>query len=177
MTPELAAALRVEIQRALEADGKPFDVGIARRVYTLAIAARDMCIAATASTDEAIKAIADIDGPVESLTTPGALPTSAQAAETFGVRMLRELIAALRPLTGGGLVSSVAAVDRDSLTDLPTWLGALAEARSLGLSDVAAGIEAKLQSFGVLPPDGAPPLAVPATPTAGSPSYDGGMPF
>lgn len=188
MTPELAAALRAEIRLALEADGKPFDVNVARRVYDLAIAARDMCVAATASTGEAIKAIADMDGPIESLAAPGAAPAPVQAAETFGVRMLRELIAALRPSSSGvvGLAPGAVAVDPGTLTDLPTWLGALAEARSLGLDDVAAGIEAKLRVFGVLPFDAAPTPAMfdeapsppdPTPRTPWSPSGDDDIPF
>ncbi|MBK7823144.1 MAG: hypothetical protein IPJ61_19350 [Tessaracoccus sp.] len=44
--PQLAEALRAEIRLTLEADGKAFDVNVARRVYDLAIAARDMCVAA-----------------------------------------------------------------------------------------------------------------------------------
>lgn len=180
MTPGLAAALRAETRLALEADGKPFDVNVARRVYDLAIAARDMCVAATVSTGEAIKAISDMDGPVESLTTLGAAPAPVQAAETFGVRMLRELIAALRPSSSGvvGLAPGAVATAPDMLTDLPAWLGALAEARSLGLDDVAAGIEAKLRAFGVLPSgaaptpamlDEAPSLDDPAAPIPGAP--------
>jgi len=185
VTPELAAALRTEIQLALDAGGKPFDVNVARRVYDLAIAARDMCIAATATTAEAIKAVADAGGPVESLAAPGATEPPGQAAESFGVRALRELIAALRPASGAGVVGpapGVVVVD----PDLPTWLGALAEARSLGLDDVAVGIEAKLRALGVLPSDAptsamfdeASPLDDPATPVPGAPwDPDDGPPF
>lgn len=145
MTPQLAEALRDEIRLALEADGKPFDVNVARRVYDLAIAARDMCAAATTTTGEAIKAIADVGGPVESLQDPGTPTTTVQAAETFGVRALRELIAALRPAPPPPSPPA----DPGLLDDL-TWLGALAEARELGLTDVAAGIEAKLRQCGIL---------------------------
>jgi hypothetical protein len=63
----------------------------------------------------------------------------------------------------------------------------LAEARSLGLDDVAAGIEAKLRAFGVLPSsaasasamfDDAPPLDDPAAPVPGAPwDPDDGPPF
>ena len=172
MTPELAAALRTEIQLALDAGGKPFDVNVARRVYDLAIAARDMCIAATATTAEAIKAVADAGGPVESLAAPGATEPPGQAAESFGVRALRELITALRPASGAGVVGPAP--------------GVLAEARSLGLDDVAVGIEAKLRTLGVLPSDAptsamfdeASPLDDPATPVPGAPwDPDDGPPF
>jgi hypothetical protein len=182
VTPELAAALRAEIRLALEADGKPFDVNVARRVYDLAIAARDMCIAATATTEEAIKAVADVGGPVESLTVAGATEPPSQAAESFGVRTLRELIAALRPVPGVGVVGPApGAVVVPTAADLTTWIGALAEARSLGLDDVVAGIEAKLRAIGALadaavappaPPyavfDEAPPLDDPAAPVPGA---------
>lgn len=192
MTPELAAALRAEIRLALEADGKPFDVNVARRVYDLAIAARDMCVAATASTGEAIKAIADMDGPIESLAAPSAAPAPAQAAETFGVRMLRELIAALRPTAGaGGVGPAPGAVVLGTPSDLTAWISALAEARSLGLDDVAANIEVKLRAIGVLsddavpspaPPyamfDEAPPMDAAATPPPGAPwNADDDPPF
>lgn len=153
MTPQLAEALRAEIRLALEADGKAFDVNVARRVYDLAIAARDMCVAAASTTGEAIKVIADVDGPVEALQGPDAAPTVVQAAETFGVRALRELIAALRPAPPPPSPPP----DPDLLGDLPTWLGALAEARELGLTDVVAGLEAKLRRFGVLPDIDPPP--------------------
>lgn len=49
MSPELSEALRNEIRTVLEAGGGPFDINVARRVYDLAIAARDMCVAATSS--------------------------------------------------------------------------------------------------------------------------------
>lgn len=162
MTPELAAALRAEIRLALEAGGKPFDVNVARRVYDLAIAARDMCVAATATTEEAIKAIADTGGAVESLVAPGTPPSSVQATETFGVRMLRELIAALRPTAGAGVVGPApGAVVLGPPGDLTAWISALAEARSLGLDDVVASIEVKLRAIGVLSDDAAPPPAPP----------------
>lgn len=156
MTPQLAEALRAEIRLALEADGKAFDVNVARRVYDLAIAARDMCVAAATTTGEAIKTIADAGGPVESLQDLGTPPTVVQAAETFGVRALRELIAALRPTPAG---TGVVGAGPNTVVpgDLTTWLGALAEARELGLADVAAGIEAKLRQYGILPDADPPP--------------------
>lgn len=190
MTPELAAALRAEIRLALEADGKPFDVNVARRVYDLAIAARDMCVAAASTTEEAIKTVADTGGAIESLTVPGDSPSPIQATETFGVRMLRELIAALRPAPGAGVVGAApGAVVLGSPSDLTTWLTALADARRLGLDDVAAGIEAKLRVIGVLTDaptvpepapahttfDDAPPVDDPATPAPWN--VDDGIPF
>lgn len=112
----------------------------------------------------------------------GATEPPSQAAESFGVRTLRELIAALRPVPGVGVVGPApGAVVVPTAADLTTWIGALAEARSLGLDDVVAGIEAKLRAIGALadaavappaPPyavfDEAPPLDDPAAPVPGA---------
>lgn len=136
MSPELAEALRSEIRQALDADGKPFDVVVARRVYDLAIAAKDMCVAATAGVGEAIKTIADNGGPIESLgeLEPGAPAVQAQASETFGARILRELMASLKPpplpLAHG--------------EDAVELVNAIAEARRAGMTDVAEALEVKL---------------------------------
>lgn len=132
MSPELAEALRNEIRKALDADGKPFDVVIAQRVYDLAIAAKDMCVAATAGVGETIKTIANNGGPIESLgeLEPGAPAVQVQASETFGARILRELMATFKPpkpeQNPGDLVL------------------ALADARRHGMTDVAEQIEIKL---------------------------------
>lgn len=131
MSPELAEALRSEIRKALDADGKPFDVVVAQRVYDLAIAAKDMCVAATAGVGETIKTLANNGGPIESLgeLEPGAPAVQAQASETFGARILRELMTTLRP----------------QKTEDPTQLvHALAEARRSGMTDVARELEVKL---------------------------------
>jgi len=133
VSPELADALRNEIRAALDAGGQPFDVNVARRVYDLAMAARDMCVAASTSVKEAVDQIKETNGPMESLQDPDAPEPAAQAAETFGARILRELIAIVPAMMrqGGG--------------DDPRGLvHAIAEARSRGMSDVADELERKL---------------------------------
>jgi hypothetical protein len=133
MSPELSEALRREIRAALDASGGPFDVNVARRVYDLAIAARDMCVAATGSVKEAIDQVKDTDGPMESLDTADTPESSVQASESFGARLLRELMASLSLLQqprGGD--------------DPRQLVHALAEARRNGMHDVAEQIEVRL---------------------------------
>lgn len=134
MSPELAEALRSEIRKALDADGKPFDVVVAQRVYDLAIAAKDMCVAATAGVGETIKTIANNGGPIESLgeLEPDAPAVQAQASETFGARILRELMTTLKPQP-----------TQDTSAPL-VLVHALAEARRTGMTDVARELEVKL---------------------------------
>lgn len=134
MSPELAEALRNEIRQALDAGGKPFDINVARRVYDLAIAAKDMCAAATAGVSEAIKTIADNNGPIESLgeLEPGEPAVQAQASETFGARLIRELLATFKLMQPKPY---------ENPGDLVL---ALADARRNGMTDVAAELEAKL---------------------------------
>jgi len=130
VSPELAEALRKEIRTALDADGKPFDVNVARRVYDLAIAARDMCVAATGTVKEAIDQIKDTNGPMETLQDPDAPESAVQASETFGARIMRELLAVMRPPSNG--------------EDPRKLVHALAEARQQDMHDVAAELEVRL---------------------------------
>ena len=132
VSPELAEALRKEIRTALDADGKPFDVNVARRVYDLAIAARDMCVAATGSVKEAIDQIADTNGPMETLQDPDAPESAAQVSETFGARILRELLA-MAPTAF-----------RKTPEDPHVLIAAIADARERGMHDLAAKLEQKL---------------------------------
>ena len=128
-----AEALRTEIRTALDADGKPFDINVARRVYDIAIAARDMCVAATGSVKEAIDQIKDTNGPMETLDTSDTPESSVLASETFGARLLRELLAIVPALT------------RPPQGEDPKALvHALAEARGAGMHDVAEELEKKL---------------------------------
>jgi hypothetical protein len=133
VSPELAEALRNEIRTALEAGGGPFDINVARQVYDLAIAARDMCVAATGSVKEAIDQIKDTNGPMESLDTSDTPESQMQVSESFGARLLRELMASLpmlqQPREGD---------------DPKELVHALAEARRNGMHDVAEQIEVKL---------------------------------
>lgn len=133
MSPELAEALRNEIRTALEAGGGPFDINVARRVYDLSIAARDMCVAATGSVKEAINQIKDTNGPMESLDSPDTPESQVQISETFGARLLRELMGALPMLQA-----------RPSGDDPKQLVHALAEARRNGMHDVAEQLEVKL---------------------------------
>lgn len=133
MTPQLSEALRSEIRTALEADGKPFDVNVARRVYDLAIAARDMCVAATSGVKEAIATIKDVGGPIESLDTEDTPESQVQASESFGARLLRELMASLPMMQ-----------QRRDGDDPKQLVHALAEARRTGMHDVAEELEKKL---------------------------------
>lgn len=137
MTPQLSEALRNEIRTALEADGQPFDVVVARRVYDLAIAARDMCVAATSGVKEAIATIKDVGGPLESLDAPDTPESQVQASESFGARLLRELLAVVPTFTQQ---RPNPAVDPEALM----LVHALAAARRSGMHDVAAELEKKL---------------------------------
>lgn len=128
VSPELAEALRTEIRTALDAGGKAFDVNVARRVYDLAIAARDMCVAASNSVKEAIDQIKDTNGPMETLQDPNTPESQAQVAETFGARILRELLA----------------MTRKPREDPHELIAAIADARGRGMHDLAAALEQKL---------------------------------
>ena len=132
MSPELSEALRTEIRTALDAGGGPFDVNVARRVYDLAIAARDMCIAASSTVKDAIDQIKDTNGPMETLDSPDTPESAAQVSESFGARMIRELLAV------------VPSLGRSGGQDPRELVHALAEARSRGMHDVAAELEKKL---------------------------------
>lgn len=132
MSPELSEALRNEIRAALEAGGAPFDINVARRVYDIAIAARDMCVAATSTVKEAIDQIKETDGPMESLDTSDTPESAVQASESFGARLLRELMATLPMLQA------------PRGEDPKRLVHALAEARRNGMHDVAEELEVKL---------------------------------
>lgn len=138
VSPDLAEALRNEIRKELDAGGKPFDVNVARRVYDLAIAARDMCLAATGSVKEVVDQIKETNGPLETLgePDPSAPAVQAQASETFGARIIRELMAML-PIPGG----LPATPKEPSLQDL---VAAIADARERKMPDLAAELERKL---------------------------------
>ena len=132
MSPELAEALRNEIRTALEAGGGSFDINVARRVYDLSIAARDMCVAATGTVKEAIDQIKDTNGPMETLDSPDTPESQTQVSESFGARLLRELMATLPMLQG------------QRGEDPKRLVHALAEARRNGMHDVAEELEVKL---------------------------------
>lgn len=139
VTPELAEALRNEIRKALDAEGGPFDQNVARRVYDLAIAARDMCVASSSSVDETISTITHLNGPVESMDSPETPESVAQNAETFGARIIREVLAAIPKITASTAPAAI------HTTENPEELvHALAEARKYEMHDVAEGLEVRL---------------------------------
>jgi hypothetical protein len=132
MSPELAEALRTEIRSALDAGGSPFDVNVARRVYDLAIAARDMCIAASDTVKEAIDQIKDTNGPMETLDSPDTPESQMQVSETFGARIMRELLAMMP------------AFRKNHEEDPHVIIAAIADARARGMHDLAAKLEQRL---------------------------------
>jgi hypothetical protein len=146
MSPELSEALRKEIRTALDAEGGVFDVNVARRVYDLAIAARDMCIAASSTVKEAIDQIKDTNGPMETLDAADTPVSQVQASESFGARLLRELMATLPMLQGprGELMATLPMLQGPRGEDPKQLVHALAEARRNGMHDVAEQIEVKL---------------------------------
>ena len=133
MSPELAEALRLEIRNALDAGGGPFDVNVARRVYDLAIAARDMCIAASGTVKEAIDQIKETNGPMETLDSPGTPESQLQVSETFGARIMRELLAMLPAFR-----------KIHEHEDPHVLIAAIADARDRGMHDLAAKLEQRL---------------------------------
>lgn len=129
---QIAEALRAEIRRILDNDGKPFDLLVARHVYDFAIAAKDLLTVSVKSVEDAMCVVADNNGAMESLTGPEDPPPPEVASETFGARMMRELLATLPALL------------RKSNEDPATIVAAIADARARGLTDLAAKLEQKL---------------------------------
>lgn len=128
---QLSETLRTEIRTILDNDGKPFDLNCARHVYDFAIAAKDLLTVSANTVGEVVKVIADNNGAMESLIGPDAQPHPEQVSETFGARMLRELLAALPML-------------RKNNEDMHTLVSAIADARERGMPDVAAKLEQRL---------------------------------
>lgn len=132
-SPALAEALRTEIRAALEADGQPFTVNVAHRVYDLAIASKDLLVATTKTVEDAVNLIADNNGPMDGLMAPSNSPAPLIAAESFGARMMREILAVLPTI-----------MQRPQQEDPIALVHALAEARGHGLTDVALKLERRL---------------------------------
>jgi hypothetical protein len=128
----LAETLRTELHAILDNDGKPFNLQVARHVYDFAIVAKDLLTVSVKSVEDAMRVIADNNGAMESLTGPNDLQPPELVSETFGARMLRELLATLPTLL------------RKSHEDLHTLVGAIADARDRGMPDLAAKLEQKL---------------------------------
>jgi hypothetical protein len=128
----LSEALRTELRAILDNDGKPFDLQVARHVYDFAIAAKDLLTVSVKTVEDAMRVVADNNGAMESLTGPNDPPPPELASETFGARMLRELLATLPALL------------RKSNEDLHTLVAAIADARDRGMPDLAAKLEQRL---------------------------------
>ena len=128
----LTETLRVELRAILDNDGKPFDIQCARHLYDFAIVAKDMLTVAAKTVEDAIRVVADNNGAMESLTVPDDPVPAEVASETFGARILRELLA----LMPGQL--------RKNNEDPSTIVAAIAEARERGMHDLAAKLEQKL---------------------------------
>lgn len=136
----LSEALRTELRTILDNDGKPFDLQVARHVYDFAIAAKDLLTVSVKTVEDAIRVVADNNGPMESLGSPDDPTPPEVAAETFGARIMRELFALLP-----------AALHKNNEDPLAI-VAAIADARDRGMPDVAARLEQKLLGTPLEPP-------------------------
>jgi len=124
MIMSLADALRVEIQKVL--DEGPFTIQTAMRIERIADAAKSVLAAAggVAAAIERVKTDQTADeNPI----------AYSSAAETFGARMVQEIVAVLPQLLGARTQQSPEAL-----------VHALVMARLHGMTDVAAELETKL---------------------------------
>ena len=127
----LTETLRAELRTILDNDGKPFDIQCARHLYDFAIVAKDMLTVTATTVEDAMRVVADNNGAMESLTGPDDPVPAEVASETFGARVLRELLATI-PLL------------RKTNEDPATLIAAIADARERGMHDLAAKLEQKL---------------------------------
>lgn len=128
----LTEALRTELRAILDNDGEPFNLQVARHVYDFAIAAKDLLTVSVKSVEDAMRVVADNNGAMESLTGPNDPQPPELASETFGARMLRELLATLPAML------------RKNNEDLHALVGAIADARDRGMPDLASKLEQRL---------------------------------
>jgi hypothetical protein len=136
----LAETLRTELHAILHNDGKPFDLQVARHVYDFAIAAKDLLTVSVKNVEDAMRVVADNNGAMESLTGPGDPQPPEQVSETFGARMLRELLATLPVML------------RKNNEDMHALVSAIADARDRGMHDLAAKLEQRLLGTPLEPP-------------------------
>jgi hypothetical protein len=136
----LAEALRTELRAILDNDGKPFDLQVARYVYDFAIAAKDLLTVSVKNVEDAMRVIADNSGAMESLPGPHDPQPPEQASETFGARMLRELLATLPAML------------HKNNEDLHALVGAIADARDRGMPELATKLEQRLLGTPLEPP-------------------------
>jgi len=141
MTSErLTETLRAELRSILDNDGKPFDLQVARHVYDFAIASKDLLTVSVKSVEDVMRVVADNNGAMESLIGANDPQPPEQVSETFGARMLRELLATLP------------AVLRKNNEDMHALVGAIADARDRGMPDLAAKLEQRLLGTPLEPP-------------------------
>lgn len=138
----LAETLREELRTILDNDGKPFDLQVARYVYDFAIAAKDLLTVSVKSVEDAMRVVADNHGAMESLTGPNEAPPPEVASETFGARVMRELLAMLPAIRA----------EKSSREDPLSIVAAIADARERGMPDLAAKLEQKLLGTPLEPP-------------------------
>jgi hypothetical protein len=134
----LAETLRAELRAILDNDGKPFDLQVARHMYDFAIAAKDLLTVSVKTVEDAMRVVADNQGAMESLTGPSDPLPPEVASETFGARIMRELLALMPTVRK----------NEDPLT----IVAAIADARDRGMPDVAAKLEQKLLGTPFEPP-------------------------
>lgn len=128
----LAEALRAELRDILDNGGKPFDILAAQHLYDFAIAAKDLLVVSAKTVVDVMKVVADVGGAMESLAGPNEAPPIEQQAETFGARMMREILAILPAIT------------HKSGEDPRAIVAAIAEARDRDMPELAAALERKL---------------------------------
>jgi hypothetical protein len=133
-------ALRAELRRILDNEGKAFDIQVARHVYDFAMAAKDLLTVSVNTVEDAMRVIADNNGAMESLTSATDPVPPEVASETFGARMVRELLATLPKL--------LPKHNEDPLT----LVAAIADARERGMPDVASKLEQRLLGTPFEPP-------------------------
>lgn len=129
---QLAEAFRAELRQILNANGAPFTPVVASQLSRLAEAAR-AALTLTGGVGNAIEAIQYDKTPTDPDDDVGQPLVSAQASETFGAAMIREIMAALPRL-----------LNKNPDSDPRALVRAIAEARAHGISDVAEGLELKL---------------------------------
>lgn len=136
---QFTEALRAELRTILDNDGQPFDINVAQRVYDFAISAKDLLTASVKSVEDVVKVIDSNGGPMESLTGADAPPSPEQASETFGARMMRELMAMFSNM----MPHRSNALDLGSVS-LADMIAAITNAKEHGLHELAAKLEDRL---------------------------------
>jgi hypothetical protein len=132
-TDRLAEALRAELRDILDNGGRPFDILVAQHLYDFAIAAKDLLVVSAKTVADVVKVVADVGGAMESLAGPNEAPPIEQQAETFGARMMREILAILPMI-----------MHKSGGEDPRAIVAAIADARERQMPELAAALERKL---------------------------------